>query len=148
MHLAIGQLLRRTRAKDIYTKNSKLFKKTQEIILLSIVWNAFCNAFSGGLGLEFRHGLTLLFLLPTLHLGALFVLQKVFQGWNERRDVIAAMFVASQKTLAFGLPLINTIFEGSPHLASYCAPLMIIHPLQLALGSFLVPRLSKYVEGE
>lgn len=55
------------------------------------------------------------------------------------------MFTASQKTLAFGLPLINTIFENSPNLASYCTPLLFVHPLQLILGSMLVPRLSEYV---
>lgn len=57
---------------------------------------------------------------------------------------MAGMFCASQKTLAFGLPLINTIFEGSPNLAAYCAPIMFIHPLQLILGSLLIPRLETY----
>ena len=62
---------------------------------------------------------------------------------------------ASQKTLAFGLPLIKTIFEGSScprvtvcdacdllavrafpsdaNLAYFCAPIMRLHPMQLTL---------------
>jgi sodium/bile acid cotransporter 7 len=54
----------------------------------------------------------------------------------------------ASKTLAFGLPLVNTIFEGNANLAAYCAPLMIIHPLQLIVGSLLIPRLEKYTEEE
>jgi len=121
------------------------------VILLGIVWNAFCNAFSKGLGLEVRHGLVLLGILPTLHLGALAVLKKLFElpFWNfSRGEVVAGAFCASHKTLAFGLPLVNTIFEGHPNLAAYCAPIMFIHPLQLVLGSLLIPRFSMYTEGE
>jgi sodium/bile acid cotransporter 7 len=42
------------------------------------------------------------------------------------------------------LPLINTIFEGNMNLAAYCAPLMIMHPLQIVVGSLLVPYLSDH----
>jgi sodium/bile acid cotransporter 7 len=55
------------------------------------------------------------------------------------------MFCGSHKGLAFGLPLVNTIFEGNPNLAFYCAPIMFIHPLQLVVGSFVMPRLQQYV---
>jgi sodium/bile acid cotransporter 7 len=117
------------------------------MILLGIVWNAFCNAFSSGLGLELNHSLVLLILLPTLHLASLGALFKFFSLpllKFTRSEAVAAMFCSSQKTLAFGLPLINTIFEGSPNLAAYCAPLMFIHPLQMTIGSLLLPMISKY----
>jgi len=61
-------------------------------------------------------------------------------------EAVAAAFCSSHKTLAFGLPLIQTIFEGNPNLAAYCAPLMLIHPLQLVLGSLLVPYFKTYTE--
>ena len=60
-------------------------------------------------------------------------------------DAVAAAYCASHKTLAFGLPLIRTIFAGSPDLAYYCAPIMILHPLQLLVGSLAVPRLRAYL---
>ena len=145
--VAIGQALRVTKAKELYENNSKAFKRLQEIILLGIVWNAFCTAFTSGLGLQFHHTLILLTLLPVLHLGSMGILFKFFSIPAlkfPREDVVAAIFCASQKTLAFGLPLINTIFEGNANLASYVAPLMFIHPLQMMLGSILVPRISKY----
>eukprot|EP00978_Attheya_sp_CCMP212_P031396 scaffold118470_cov56-Attheya_sp.AAC.2 len=145
--VTVGQLLRGTKMKDVYNKNSKQFKRLQEIILLSIVWNAFCNAFTKGMGLDLHHGIVLLTLLPLLHLGSLLASFGLFRTkiFNfSRREQVAAMFCASHKTLAFGLPLVNTIFEGNSNLAAYCAPIMFIHPLQLVLGSLLVPRLSMY----
>jgi solute carrier family 10 (sodium/bile acid cotransporter), member 7 len=147
--VAIGQMLRATPAKAFYGNHSKLFKRLQEVILLSILWNAFCTAISSKMGLEFRHGLVLLALLPIMHLFALGMLFLLF-SWLRfpRGEVVAAMFCASQKTLAFGLPLINLVFEGSPNLAAYCAPLMFIHPIQLIIGSTLIPRLEKYVATE
>lgn len=60
------------------------------------------------------------------------------------KDAVAATFSASQKTLAFGLPLINTIFAGSSNLASYCAPIMLVHPIQLLIGSFVVPYFKQF----
>jgi len=145
--VTVGQLLRGTKMKDVYNNNSKKFKRLQEIILLSIVWNAFCNAFTKGMGLDLHHGIVLLTLLPLLHLGSLLASFGLFRTkmFNfSRREQVAAMFCASHKTLAFGLPLVNTIFEGNSNLAAYCAPIMFIHPLQLVLGSLLVPRLSMY----
>lgn len=147
--VAIGQVLRGTKVKDMYQANAKRCKSLQEFVLLSIVWNAFCNTFSQGVALELRHGLGLLALLLPLHLLSLGILFKLFAHpfWNfSRGEVVAAMFGASHKTLAFGLPLVGTIFEGNPNLASYCAPIMFIHPIQLIIGSILVPRINKYTE--
>lgn len=148
--VTIGQLLRTSgQAKSFYKAHSKKFKRLQETVLLGIVWNAFCNAFSDGLGIQLKHTLVLLALLPTLHLAALAASFKFFSlelfGFT-KGETIAAMFCSSQKTLAFGLPLINTIFQGNPNLALFCAPLMFIHPLQMAIGSFLLPTIQKYME--
>ena len=142
---AIGQALRLTRAKDIYMKHSKKFKMVQELIMICILWNAFCEAFAIGWGLQLSHAMTLFLILPVLHLASLRFGFKLFEriGFS-RGEVVAAMFCASHKTLAFGLPLVNTIFEGNPNLAAYCAPLMFIHPTQLVLGSLFIPRLEKY----
>ena len=119
--------------------------------MIGLVWNAFSNAFSKGLGIDLRHAVFLLFLLPVMHLGSMFALFHFFSSKAlnlTKREVVAGMFCASHKTLAFGLPLVNTFFEGNPNLAAYCAPIMFIHPLQLALGSVLTGRLANYVADE
>jgi len=145
----VGQVLRQTPAKEIYKRHSKKFKRFQEIILLGIVWNAFSNAFAKGLGVDFgmSTGISLFATLVGLVLSSLFVLFNFFklpQLGFKPEEVIAATFCASHKTLAFGLPLIKTVFDGNPNLASYCAPIMMIHPLQLILGSLLVPEFAWY----
>jgi sodium/bile acid cotransporter 7 len=149
--VTIGQLLRNSdRVKNFYKNHSKTFKRLQEIILLGIVWNAFCNAFGDGFGIQLKHSLVLLILLPTLHVTALAAFFKLFSLPSLRftkGETISAMFCSSQKTLAFGLPLVNTIFQGNPNLASYCAPIMFIHPLQMAIGSFLLPTIQKFMDG-
>ena len=54
-------------------------------------------------------------------------------------------FVTSHKTLAFGLPLIKTMFENDPHLPIYCAPIMFLHPTQLFFGSILTMKMQRHV---
>ncbi|KAL7569116.1 hypothetical protein ACA910_016949 [Epithemia clementina (nom. ined.)] len=149
--VAIGQALRATPVKELHKRHSTLCKRMQEVVLLSILWNAFCTAICNALDVELRHGLLLLLVLTSTHSLALGVLLKFFSLPMlkfSRGDAVAAMFCASQKTLAFGLPLINTVFEGNPNVALYCAPLMLVHPLQLMVGSALVPLLEKYIKDE
>ena len=148
--VTIGQFLRASdRAKSFHKTHSKSFKRLQETVLLGIIWRAFCNAFSDGMGINLNHSVVMLCLLPILHLSVLAATFKFFSLpilKFTKGETIAAMFCSSQKTLAFGLPLINTIFQGNSNLALYCAPLMFIHPLQMAIGSFLLPTIQKYME--
>jgi sodium/bile acid cotransporter 7 len=143
----VGQMLRMTKAKQSYENHSKTFKRFQEVVLLGIVWNAFCNAFTDGLGIGVKESLVLMLMLPSLHLATLGSFFKIFSlpALNfSRADTVAAMFCASQKTLAFGLPLVNTIFQGNPNVAAFCAPIMFIHPLQMTIGSLLLPTIQNY----
>lgn len=92
---------------------------THKCVILGIVWNAFCNAFTSGLGLEIKHAAALLTLLPALHAGSLVSLSTFFHSpilGLSFEEAKAATFCGAQKTLAFGLPLINTIFEGNMNL--------------------------------
>ena len=50
--------------------------------------------------------------------------------------------------VAMGVPLINAIYESDPLVGLYTLPLLIWHPMQLVVGSFLAPRLSEFVEQE
>lgn len=44
-----------------------------------------------------------------------------------------------------GVPLINAIYEKDPLIGMYTLPLLIWHPMQLVVGSFLAPKLFKWV---
>jgi solute carrier family 10 (sodium/bile acid cotransporter), member 7 len=147
--VAIGQLFRATPLKKI--SKTVAVKRLQEVVLLSIIWNAFCNAFSTEVaGLSMRHGIYLAMLLPSVHLASLGILFTIVSRLGFRRmDVVAAVFCGSQKTVAFGLPLIHTIFAGTgANLALYTAPVMFMFPLQLMLGSLVVPKLRNYIAND
>jgi sodium/bile acid cotransporter 7 len=52
-------------------------------------------------------------------------------------DRVAAVFCASKKTLASGVPMAHLIFGSNPAIGMILLPIMIYHPLQLAVGGAL-----------
>lgn len=61
---------------------------------------------------------------------------------------VMGLYGCTHKTVAMGVPLINAIYEGNPAVGLYTLPLLIWHPMQLVLGTFLAPRLAAFVERE
>ena len=57
---------------------------------------------------------------------------------NERADTIAAVYCASTKTVALGIPMINVIFSGNVNVGVLAIPLLLYHALQLFFGQLLV----------
>ncbi|KAK1735467.1 bile acid:sodium symporter family protein [Skeletonema marinoi] len=99
--VAVGQALRATPVKEFYTKHSSFFKRLQEVVLLGIVWNAFCNAFSKGLGLDLGNAITLFTILPLLHIGSLMTFFTFFKSKLMNvspGEAVAAAFCSSHKT--------------------------------------------------
>ena len=142
----VGQVLRRSsRVAAFQQKRKRSLTRASELALLAIVWCAFAGAFATGFGVGGRDLALLGLGLPLAHGALLAACLAAFGRAFPRRDAVAAAYCASHKTLAFGLPLIRTIFAGSPDLAYYCAPIMILHPLQLLVGSLAVPRLRAYL---
>ncbi|KAJ1451719.1 putative sodium bile acid cotransporter, partial [Pelagophyceae sp. CCMP2097] len=135
-----GQLLRSWKPLlELQQRRSGAFKRMSEIVLLLIVWNAFSNSFTAGLAIPLRDLAILGAFVPALHLGTLLGLKSFYSKFFDPRDAVAGAFVASHKTLAFGLPLLKLVFAGSPDLGYLCAPLLLLHPSQLLVGSLLVP---------
>ena len=122
-------------------------KLGSDLIILSIVYNTFCNTFQSGFGVSGSQVTALTFTLCLLLAGykaCVFVAARA--AGLARKDVVAATFMGSQKTLAFGLPLIKALFGGSPDLVWFCLPVLVYHPLQTLFGSALVPKLRAFVE--
>ena len=146
--VALGQLLRcSSQILAFQAKHKTKFKGASEMTLLLICWNAFCNSFTSGLGISLLDVVGLEMALGLAHLVTLVLLKNFFSSVIRASppDAVAAAFVSSQKTLAMGLPLIKTVFAGSPDLASFCAPIMLLHPTQLLLGSLLVPHWQRWL---
>ena len=145
--MVVGQLLRLTPALTLYTSNKKAAKRVSEAVLLSIVWNSFSNAFLAGVPLTLSSLAKLVAITGGLH--ALYFLASLrLLPAPSRSHSAAAAFVASHKTLAFGLPLMRSVFGARPDLALVVAPLMVVHPLQLFVGGAVGPRVERWIEEE
>ena len=67
---------------------------------------------------------------------------------NEPELRVMGTICGPHKTLALGVPLIGSIFGGSPNEAFYYVPLLIWHPMQLMVGSMITSKLLKFVTSE
>ena len=64
-------------------------------------------------------------------------------------SVLLILFLqCHEKSVAMGIPMLNAIFESNPNVGLYTLPLLIWHPMQLVIGSFLAPRIANWVERE
>ena len=65
---------------------------------------------------------------------------------NEPKLQAMGLFGCTHKTVAMGVPLINAIYESNPSVGLYTLPLLIWHPMQLVVGSFVAPYINAYVK--
>jgi sodium/bile acid cotransporter 7 len=152
--LIVGQLLQKTSkvVVDFVKKYKKYFSKAQIYALVFIVYTVFCTTFVDGATDEVGIGnifLVLFFqlvLLCTVTTIAWFMMKFLFP--NKPRLRVTGIFGTTFKTVSVGVPLINAMYQGNPNIGLYTLPLLIWHPMQLVLGSFLAPRLHRFVQRE
>jgi sodium/bile acid cotransporter 7 len=87
----------------------------------------------------------LLLLLASLILGW-YLLKLFFRDEPELR--VMGFFGCVNKTVALGIPLIDSIYGSNPNAGLYTLPLLIWFPMQLVVGSSCVPRLVTFVTTE
>jgi sodium/bile acid cotransporter 7 len=148
----VGQLLQKnSKAVVGFVKTHKIgFKLAQQYCLVFIVYTVFCRTFEDGsdstVGDIFIMILFQCVSICVLMVVAWFSLKLVFP--NEPKLRVMGLFGCTHKTVAMGVPLINAIYEGDPAVGLYTLPLLIWHPLQLVIGTFLTPRLAAFVKRE
>ncbi len=147
--VAIGQVLQNVLPVfEFVQKHKPKFKKLQMYSLVFIVYTVFCRTFerdenSAEIGDIFLMILFQLILLSSFMAIAWFIVLR----WAPPKLRVMGLFGCTHKTVAMGIPLINAIYEDQPDVIGlYTLPLLIWHPMQLVLGTFLAPRLSKYVQ--
>lgn len=132
-----------------FTKTYRVyFKRSNETLLAFLVYTTFCDMFYDGTDASAEQIISLTGLLVALH-----VVHLAVTWWGSAwsflecnaRDRVAVLFVGSQKTLALGIPLISTVYDGSNNLGLYCLPLLIYYPIQLVFATGLLSRLREYV---
>lgn len=140
--LVLGQLSRP--ALGTWASHNKTrIQIVDRLTILTLVYTSFADTVKEGVWsnygpvilLETIIGCTLLFVIVlalTRYLARLLGLPV--------EDRIAAVFCGSKKTLASGVPMAHLIFGANPALGLILMPIMIYHPLQLAVGGFLAQR--------
>jgi solute carrier family 10 (sodium/bile acid cotransporter), member 7 len=110
------------------------------LTILTLVYTSFADSVAQGIWSQYGPSILIETLLGTLLL-FLFVLgmmMLIARGLAlPVEDKIAAVFCGSKKTLASGVPMAHLIFGANPALGLILMPIMIYHPLQLAIGGVL-----------
>ena len=150
--VALGQVIQKTMPKVVAfnKKHKKHFKKFQEYCLVFIVYTVFCRTFEdesdSSIGDIFLMILFVFLFLVSFMAVAWVSLGFLFSKSPEMR--VMGLFGCTHKTVAMGVPLINAIYEDNSAVGLYTLPLLIWHPMQLVIGTFLAPRLAAFVERE
>eukprot|EP00522_Entomoneis_paludosa_P010507 CAMPEP_0172447304 /NCGR_PEP_ID=MMETSP1065-20121228/6634_1 /TAXON_ID=265537 /ORGANISM="Amphiprora paludosa, Strain CCMP125" /LENGTH=423 /DNA_ID=CAMNT_0013198567 /DNA_START=174 /DNA_END=1445 /DNA_ORIENTATION=+ len=150
--VAVGQVIQKTMPKVVafYKTHKKRFKRFQEYCLVFIVYTVFCRTFEDGsessIGDVFLTILFVFLILISLMVVAWYSLKLLYRNQPEMR--VMGLYGCTHKTVAMGVPLINAIYEDNSAVGLYTLPLLIWHPMQLVIGTFLAPRLTAFVESE
>ncbi len=140
--VAIGQVLR-LRLRAWIERQRRRFGVFMNGAIVVIVWFSFSRP-----ALDPTFAPSLLRFWPLLGYLAVSHLLLLGLAWSgaralrlDRANTCTALFVAPQKTLALGAPLLTTFFAGDPDLLGLALlPLIMYHLWQLAVAGFL-PRL-------
>lgn len=140
--LALGMLSRVVLARFVDARRAWL-SNTCSVIILFIVYAAFCNSVQDGVWSRHGGSTTLLAFLGVAVLlagsSALAVALARVAGLPEA-DRRTVFFCAPQKTLASGVPMAKVIFATRPELGLILLPLLLYHPLQLLVHGWMATR--------
>jgi sodium/bile acid cotransporter 7 len=135
-----GQGARFLFAKAFVSRRRSLFATLSNALILLVIFFAFCKSARN----EFLHDKAAQLLVPFLYLAVshLILTAAAYGGARVLRldgaDTIASVFVAPQKTIAMGIPLLTTYFAREPQtLALAIVPLLFYHPWQLLVAGLL-----------
>lgn len=147
--LIVGQIIRQAGLKGWADRQRKKFSNISNVVILVIVFAAFCNSVKANLwsvhgwGTFGVAGLGVVILLAIGIGGAMLVGRWLNLAPSER---IVMLFCGAQKSLATGIPLAKVIFGTHPGLGLILLPIMIYHPLQLFVCGALGGRHAKKFE--
>jgi sodium/bile acid cotransporter 7 len=150
--LIIGQLLRMWSKKvvEFREKYKGWFARAQKYLLVFIVYTIFCQTFKNKSGTGVADVFTVvlvIFILQTFFLTLAWTITHIFYRDQPKLRVVG-LFGPVAKTIALGIPLIQSLFEHNPRVGVYTLPILIWHPMLLVAGSIMTPFLRNFIEGE
>jgi sodium/bile acid cotransporter 7 len=137
--LVLGQLARPALGAWASHHKTKI-QVVDRLTILTLVYTSFADTVQQGI---WTHYSALVLVETVLGAAVLFALVLTLTRVLSRtlglpaEDQIAAVFCGSKKTLASGVPMAHLIFGANPALGLILMPIMIYHPLQLAVGGVL-----------
>lgn len=146
--MVLGQLLRPLLFKWVKSHNS-VVGKVDKVVIILIVYNAFCDSVINGIWSEFS--VSLLVTCIAICVVVMLFMVHVIQ-WGARRchfsapDEVAAVFCGTKKTLAAGVPMAQVIFGTDPTLGMILLPIMLYHPIQIFYCAMLANRYARQAE--
>lgn len=117
--------------------------------ILFLVYTSFCDSVLGGVWTT--HGVgtlaVVLVLSAFLFFAVMAVSNAVSRGLHfAEEDRIAAMFCASKKSMATGVPMAQLMFGQGPNLGMVVLPILIYHSFQLVVAGVLSSRWAQRAE--
>jgi sodium/bile acid cotransporter 7 len=150
--LIVGQLIQRLvkPIREFYFKHKKTFKKTAEWALVFIIFTIFSRNFYAGTKVALGQVFILIACILCFITSFMAIMWNILRLLYKDRPLlrVTGTFISIQKTIALGVPLITSIYGGDPNLAYYTLPILCWHPLQLIIGSLLVPSMVKFLARE
>lgn len=141
----LGQILRLFMG-EWFMRHKAFVNNFDKLVILMLVFTAFCNSVKGGLWTNYGPGMLLVTMLGSGALLTIVLSLSVFVtrrlGFN-KEDEIAAVFCGSKKTLASGVPMARLIFGANPALGVILLPIMFYHPIQIFVCSVLADRYAR-----
>lgn len=140
--LLVGQISRPLLSQWASRHKSRI-QIVDRLTILMLVYTSFADSVQQGVWSAY--GLSVL-LQTIIGCIVLFGVVLALTQWLAKRmglpkgDRIAAVFCGSKKTLASGVPMAHLIFGANPAIGMILLPIMIYHPLQLAVGGALAQR--------
>jgi len=145
--IVAGQLVR-IRGRAFLDRHRKKFGTASSALILVVVVLAFARTASDpeffSNAVELPWALAYLAAVHLLLVGLVFLVSRAAK--LPRADRITAIFVAPQKTLALGAPLLTVFFEGQAVLGVALLPLVFYHPFQLLVAGILRARIEAHHE--
>nr|KAF6482054.1 solute carrier family 10 member 7 [Molossus molossus] len=135
--------------KDWLERTKPPFGAVSSSVLLMIIYTTFCGTFSNpSIDLDKLSLVVILFIIFSIQLSFM-LLTFIFSTRNNSgftpADTVAIIFCSTHKSLTLGIPMLKIVFAGHEHLSLISVPLLIYHPVQILLGSVLVPTIKSWM---
>ncbi|XP_024833199.1 sodium/bile acid cotransporter 7 isoform X3 [Bos indicus] len=135
--------------KDWLERKQPPFGAVSSSVLLMIIYTTFCDTFSNpSIDLDKFSLLLVLFIICSIQLSFM-LLTFIYSTRNNSgftpADTVAVMFCSTHKSLTLGIPMLKIVFAGHEYLSLISVPLLIYHPVQILLGSVLVPTIKSWM---